>query len=198
MKSNIHPLEWLALAAILLAANVSLLWGEVRTDWVYFPQGRAGWTLFTHPFVHVTGYHLLLDASAFALLYHSLADWSPLRRWSTVFICGTASLILTILMTPDLYRLGFCGLSGIGHGLMAVVGLKTLLNPEVEGLERRIMAGLTLGLLVKVIIEVATGDVFFKASHLGDVGHPITACHAGGFIGGCLAVMGLNTKGNTS
>ena len=42
MKTSIHPLEWLALAAILFAANAGLPWGEVRSDWIYFTQGRGG------------------------------------------------------------------------------------------------------------------------------------------------------------
>jgi hypothetical protein len=38
----------------------------------------------------------------------------------------------------------------------------------------------------KSVVEIFTGDVLFSGFHLGSVGRPVAACHAGGTLGGLL------------
>src|SRR5204863_8756069 len=71
-------LELIAFALILIIANAPLLGGSWRGQVVFFP-GAVGsgewWRVFTHPFVHVSWYHLLLDGAAFLMLYAELGGW---------------------------------------------------------------------------------------------------------------------------
>jgi membrane associated rhomboid family serine protease len=62
---------------ILLLLNGSLLHGECNARLIFLPAAvRNGewWRVLTHPFIHVTWFHLLLDATAFFLLYQELQE----------------------------------------------------------------------------------------------------------------------------
>lgn len=50
------------------------------------------------------------------------------------------------------------------------------------------------GLLLKVAWELAIGTVFLQQLHLGDIGQPIVATHAGGVLGGLLGYLLLRSK----
>ena len=92
-------------------------------------------------------------------------------------------------MADAIATAGFCGLSGIGHGLMAVAGVE--LTAGGRG-GRAYRAGLVVLALVvlKSAYEALTGHVFFESGHVGDVGTPLVFCHAGGVIGGLLFCLG--------
>src|SRR5712691_7762767 len=63
------------IAFILLVLNWPLLQGRCNTAMIFLPGPvREGdwWRLLSHPFVHVTWYHLLVDGTAFFLLYKDL------------------------------------------------------------------------------------------------------------------------------
>ena len=107
---------------------------------VFVPQAvQAGewWRLFTHPFVHVTWYHLLLDGAAFLALYHSLIEASTVRRLIYVFAAGAGSLLVSWAAAPGISASGLCGLSGIAHGLMAVSALELIGTQPPGSTERR-------------------------------------------------------------
>jgi hypothetical protein len=85
-------------------------------------------------------------------------------------------------------EIGLCGLSGVGHGMLAALCLETLWGP-VDGRGLRTAAALTLvGVAFKSAVEAVTGGVVLAGLHLGSVGTPIAACHAGGVLG-TLAVF---------
>src|ERR1043166_2526392 len=69
-------IELLGLAVILILFNGPILLGGVSNSQLLFLPEAVGrgewWRLFTHPFIHVTWLHLLLDGAAFLLLYHDL------------------------------------------------------------------------------------------------------------------------------
>ncbi|MDD2461398.1 MAG: rhomboid family intramembrane serine protease [Kiritimatiellia bacterium] len=85
------------------------------------PTTRRWWRLLTASFVHVSAYHLALDAGAFLLLYHTLHEPSRPGRLLAVAACAAGSLAASLLtLAPDG---SLCGLSGVGHGLLAVSAL---------------------------------------------------------------------------
>lgn len=175
---------WLVL---LFLANFGLLLGNIPTSTLmYDPAAVAGgawWRVTTWPWVHVSRYHLLLDSVAFLLLYQGLEARSARLRLSYVLAVIAGSLLLPILSTPELARLGLCGLSGPAHGLMAITAL------ELCGQRRHrwLGAGLLGGLLAKTAWELWTGTAFLQQWHFGDIGVPIVTTHAGGVLGGLLA-----------
>ena len=72
---------------------------EERGSGLVLRNVAGGWRLFTHPFVHVTWYHLLLDGSAFIVLYQSLLQPRRISRLALVFSGAAASLLVSLAST---------------------------------------------------------------------------------------------------
>ena len=73
--------ELLIFIVLLAVLNAPILWGAVFRSLTFLPEPvYAGewWRVFTHPFVHLTWYHLLLDGTAYLALYHSLLESATL------------------------------------------------------------------------------------------------------------------------
>ena len=88
-----RPMQWDALLLALLIgfANLSLLAGRPAVTLALHPAafGPANWwTALTHPLVHVSLYHLVIDAGAFLCLYAMLSHWTPARRFFTLGACA--------------------------------------------------------------------------------------------------------------
>jgi rhomboid family GlyGly-CTERM serine protease len=187
--------ELLLFTVLLLVFNSPILAGSCWRSMIFQPgavQGGEWWRLFTHPFVHVTWYHLLLDGTAFLTLYHSLIEASVVRRLTYVFAAGAGSLLLSWSAAPAISTSGLCGLSGIAHGLMAVSALELVASQPPGSAERRI--GLIgFGLVVgKAVVEAFSGRMFFTCLHFGLMGDPVAVSHAGGIVGGLAAMLLLN------
>jgi len=147
-------------------------------------RGGEIWRWLTHPFVHISVYHLALDLTAFGSLYLMLGFSSARDRLAAAATCATGSAALS-MMHPSFAEYGLCGLSGAGHGLIVLAGLH-LSQPENNASLRR-MGAWTVGLvLCKSVWEAVTGHVLFESLHLGSVGHPMTFSHLGGVLGGLL------------
>jgi len=175
-------------AILLLILNaVAILTGSVGC-FTYLPGALVTgewWRILTHPFVHVTWYHLLLDGAAFLALYASLANRTAFER--LLFVSGGAagSLLLSLVAWPPLGRQGLCGLSGIAHGLMAVSGMEMIRSHG--GTAGRI-GWISLAIVcTKSVVEALTGHVLFASFHFGMVGAPVAVCHLGGVLGGFAA-----------
>jgi rhomboid family GlyGly-CTERM serine protease len=171
---------------VLLLLNFPLLLGTVPTSLVFTPASLRGgewWRLFTHPFVHVSWYHLLLDAGAFIALYESLRDTSTWRRLGYVVAAALGSLGISWLVTPTFAQTGLCGLSGVAHGLMAVTGLELMASQTISPAERRVGLLAFLFLVAKAAWEVVTGTAFLSFLHFGLMGLPVAVSHAGGILG---------------
>ncbi len=178
----------LALLAAVVVFNAHLL-GLGSGGWALFTPAavRCGqwWRLVTHPFVHVTWYHLLLDAGAFFLLYDGLEERRVSRRLLLLPLCAAGGLLAALAFSPQLDTAGLCGLSGTAHGLMAFSGLEMM---RARG--RRAPGAAFFGLVaVKSLYELATGRVFFDFLHMGLCGAPVAACHFGGVAGGTAAFI---------
>ena len=182
--------ELAALALLVAAFNVSLFFGGPSARFVLFPERLAGgqWhVLFTHAFVHVGAYHLLLDASAFLSLYAALGLAKAWRRGAVVAGGIAGSAVATLLAWPAAAESGLCGLSGVAHGLMAVCGIEMLGNERLSKIERWAGGAALCVVVAKAAAEAASGRMFFGGWHAGHVGLPVAVCHAGGIVG-ALAV----------
>src|SRR4051812_39849730 len=117
------------LGILLLCLNTTLLMGQCNTSFIYQPGAiRAGewWRALTFPFVHVTWYHLVLDGSAFFLLYKELAEFPLWKRLVSLLASAAGSLLISVWVDPTLELKGLCGLSGIAHGLMVISALELM------------------------------------------------------------------------
>lgn len=181
---------WIFAVAIAALNAPLLLGGQFPGSLIFLPSAVfAGewWRVVTHPFVHVTWYHLLLDAGAFLLLYGGLTQPSRARRFAYVAACGLGGLVACLLTTPTINTHGLCGLSGIAHGLMAICALEILDANPADPKRRRVAAVSFVAVVGEVIIEAATGHAFMRWLHFGLVGTPLVASHAGGVLGGLIA-----------
>jgi rhomboid family GlyGly-CTERM serine protease len=179
------------LAVVLCVLSVPLLVsGAPPRELVYSPEAVADgewWRLLTHPFVHVSRYHLLLDGTAFLALLWGLADRSASGRLALFAASAAASLFAASLVPGETAAHGLCGLSGVGHGLMAGTAVLSLRESDAGG--RRLGLALLCVVLVKAIAEAATGRLALDLVHLGDLGRPNRLCHLGGAIGGTLTAL---------
>jgi rhomboid family GlyGly-CTERM serine protease len=185
------------IAFILLLLNWPLLKGMCNTAMIFLPEPvREGewWRLLSHPFVHVTWYHLLLDGTAFFVLYKDLQDQPWIKRFVLVLASGLGSLAVSLWGDPMVSVKGLCGLSGIAHGLMATSALDLMS-------QRRDKMLFWIGLfcfalvLVKSLLEVLTGKMLFAFLYFGLVGSPIAVTHAGGVLGGLVAWLSFGFVG---
>lgn len=189
--------ELIVFAVILGLVNVPLVFGDFAEGLVYFPEklltGRW-WSIVTHPFVHVSGYHLLLDGAAFLLLYAQLQEKRFTRR--ILYLLGIhASVVLGVTLSlPYVRASGYCGLSGLAHGLMALWCMERIGWNSADRTERLLAVGIGTGLLAKSIYEVAAGHVFFESMHLGSVGVPVVLSHLAGVAGGIFSFCLLNHR----
>lgn len=185
LRHILWRIELALFAALLVLFNLPLLFGGFSTRCIFHLAAvHAGewWRVLTHPFVHVSWYHLVLDAAAFFLAYTELQHRRLGSRLALVTAAGAGSLIAAIVASPLVATHGLCGLSGVAHGLTAVVALETLRRSD-DKLFR--WGGLLcfVGVVGKGVWEAIAGNVLFASWHLGSLGTPIAACHAGGILG---------------
>jgi rhomboid family GlyGly-CTERM serine protease len=165
---------------LLVLANLHLTAAAWAVQPTYIPAAVAAgewWRILLHPFAHVSGYHLLLDGMAFVVLYHGLREPVRCCRLGLVVAAGAGSLLLSLGLAPEVERLGLCGLSGIGHGLMAVMALEMIRDRDWMGWP------CLAGVVAKAVWESVTGHVLLDAWHFGSVGSPVVVSHLGGVLG---------------
>jgi rhomboid family GlyGly-CTERM serine protease len=182
--------ELIGFVALLVICNTPILLGPSFHSLAFQPEAvRHGewWRIFTHPFAHLTWYHLLLDGSAFLSLYQSLQEPKFSARLAYVGAAAAGSLALSIAAAPAFAASGLCGLSGMAHGLMAITTLEMVARFPRGSAEHRIgWIGFTL-VVAKAAFEAVTGRMFFAFLDFGLLGHPVAVSHAGGIIGGLAA-----------
>jgi rhomboid family GlyGly-CTERM serine protease len=182
-----HGSIW-AWSILLLIVNLPLLWGEIRTGLLFLPQAVGEgqwWRMLTFPLVHLSWYHLLLDAGGFLLLFGCLEEkrWFPRTLYIT--FSGAGALLMALALDPAVATQGLSGLSGIAHGLMAVAALEMLRHKD-----QRKWGWISLVTVVgKSAYELWTGQVLFEFIHMGMCGQPMAACHAGGVLGALIAFV---------
>lgn len=186
--------ETIFFLVLILVLNAPVFFGHAWQEMIFRPDAvRSGewWRLVTHPFVHLTWYHLLLDGTAFLSLYCSLLEKKILRRVGYVIAAAVGSLIVSWVASSATSERGLCGLSGVAHGLMAISALE-MMNGDTT--ERRI-GWITLALVVaKAAFEAATGRMFFGFLSFGLLGNPVAVSHAGGVLGALVARLAVAQK----
>jgi len=189
--------EIILFVVLILVFNLPVLFGTVWNSMVFEPEAvRAGewWRLLTHPFVHLTWYHLMLDGMAFLSLYCSLNERRIFVRLGYVVAAGTGSLVASWIAVPAISTSGLCGLSGIAHGLMAISAIELLGGDKTE---RRIGWISLILVLGKASFETITGKMVFGFLDFGLLGSPVAVSHAGGIIGGLIAMLVLALRRQT-
>jgi rhomboid family GlyGly-CTERM serine protease len=146
------------------------------------------WRIITYPLVHLSFYHLLLDAGGFLLLFSCLEEKRLLPRMFYLIGPGAGALLLSSTLDPSISQRGLSGLSGIAHGLMAISAVEMLRHDE-----QRAWGILSLTVVsVKSAYELWSGRVVFEFMHMGLCGTPLAAAHAGGVMGGLLILLVIN------
>jgi len=183
-QNSSNCFEIRALIALLILTNLGLLLGNTpAAELMFQPKAVAAgewWRLLSWPFVHVSRYHLILDGTAFLLIYSSLKEKRPIYRVACTLAVFIGSLLLPIIISPQISQVGLCGLSGPAHGLIAISALEMRQNSS----ERTIGSLLLCALCLKTGWELYTGLAFLQQLHFGNIGQPIVATHAGGLIAG--------------
>ena len=191
-----HP-ELPTILALIMLVNVPVVFFGGAPELMYSTAAVLGgewWRLITHPFVHVSWYHFLLDFLAFAVLYHGLQANRITRRLGYVLWTACGSLIAAIAWAPVIKQIGFCGLSGVGHGLMAITGMEMAASRDQSRLIRRLGDATVVIVVVKCLWELIAGGSAVGFLHFGLMGTPIVVCHAGGVVAGILAFYCLGFR----
>ena len=136
--------------------------------------------------MHVSWYHLVLDAMAFLLLWNGLLEKDWRGRLLFFTCCWLGSIAIPLLFSENIYVIGLCGLSGIAHGLFVITALEILFARN-DKLSRGIGLVLLVGITAKVGLELFSGGAIITNLHFGDIGQPIYSSHLGGLIGGGIA-----------
>ncbi len=187
-KANYFKIELVVILTLLMALNTHLITGKIQNALIYTPGGTDAFgilNLFLHPFVHVGWYHFLLDAGAFILLYFGLNTRNVFKKIVYIFVSGVVSFGFVYFFAYDSILSGFCGLSGIAHGLIAVVSLEAVVA------KRNMKTSLfILGIVaIKCMVELILGQAVFSYMHMGLCGQPVPVSHAGGLVGGILGFV---------
>jgi len=181
-------LDRLLIFSALAGFNLHLVGLGSPRPLIFYPDpvlDGQWWRLLTHPFVHVSFYHLILDAGAFWILYRSIDHRTPIAKAACASVCAAFGLAAAWLSTAPIETLGLCGLSSTAHGLMALTALQQIDRGAKTG-----FAVFSLLLVVcKSTVEAVSGEVFFVFLHMGLCGSPLAACHLGGVCGGVLAFL---------
>ncbi len=193
-------LEIILFAVLLVALNAPLFVGSFSEGLIYLPEKVAQgqfYRLLTHPFVHISVYHLVLDGAAFLILYSQLQAKSVIRRMVYLLGIHAAVVVGVTASLGHINAIGYCGISGVAHGLMAIWCMERIFSIKTtseQKTEQWIAGVILLGLVAKCIYEVTVGHVIFESMHLGDVGVPVVASHLAGVVGAVGSFFLLNTQ----
>ena len=177
---------------VLVAVNLPLLHGGFLESLIFLPEpAQAGewWRILAHPFVHVSWYHLLLDATAFFILYNGLEQEAVCGRLMYLIASGAGALLAALWAAPTIAASGLCGLSGVAHGLMGISGLEMVAAKSSHQTLRRAGVLCFVAVVLKSGLEAVTSQAFLSSLHFGLLGTPVAVCHAGGVLGGIAAFL---------
>jgi rhomboid family GlyGly-CTERM serine protease len=181
---------WILIVSVV---NWPLWHGQVRSNLIFLPEAVLDgqwWRIITYPFVHLSWYHLLLDAGGFLLLWSGLEQKRLPVKLLYGIGAGAGSLLFALVAEPSITFRGLSGLSGVAHGLMAVSALEMLRHPG-----QRSWGWWALILVSgKSAYEFWTGRVILEFMHMGLCGRPLAACHGGGVIGALLVFALIRVK----
>lgn len=178
------------LLLIVLILNLPLFFDGSTANWAFSEETINGkwWQLLTHPFVHVSWYHLLLDATALFTLYPGLTESRRSVRLGYLAATATGSLMMAIWRSPEIVSIGFCGLSGVAHGILFIWSIELIEKKNQQPWIRKIGILSLSTVLIKCLWEAAINMPLVGFMHFDLMGTPILACHLGGVSGGIVAL----------
>lgn len=160
---------WIGLTAALSACATFI---PGLAEWLVLDRARLAdgefWRLLTHPLVHFSVHHWLIDAAVFAAMAWAADRFAPSPspggrgRWfAGLAVLAVSTGFGSLALEPALDRLG--GLSGINAGLGMAVGLRLLASGRSLG-----GALLTGAVLAKLLLESmgAAGLVGFESPEI--------------------------------
>lgn len=173
--------DWLlpGLAAVI-ALSIALA-GDSGREFLRYDRPAIGagevWRLLSGHFAHLGFSHLALNLAGLALVWILIADYLSRRQWLLIAVIVLAGIDLGFwLLQPQL--MGYVGLSGLLHGLLAagiVAGL---------GRGRPELLALAVVLVGKLAYEQLAGPLPGSETTTG--GAVIVAAHAYGAIAGVI------------
>lgn len=177
----------------IIMCNMHLFAGTTPAGLMFFPDRVAEgewWRVLSHVFVHVSWYHLVLDVLAVMLLWSYMGLLGMMQRLILAVGCWGGSL-LGAIYSPLVSQTGFCGLSGVAHGMMCLVGLCWIASEWKAGSVAAVLPGVILVAVSvgKSLYEVSGKVSLLSGVHLGDLGVPIVLSHLGGVLGGVATLL---------
>lgn len=174
-------LNGFALFAALLALGALLAWPLDPQILAWHGSGGGWpWRAFSAAFVHWSALHLAANLAGCAVLaWLGLSAGLP-ARCAVAWVIAWPLTQMGLLLRPELLSYG--GLSGVLHAGVAVAAIELLLRP---GRDRRIGAGIALGLALKVTLEYPFGPALQQVGGWDIAVAPFA--HLSGAVSGAVA-----------
>jgi len=146
------------------------------------------WRIFSHPFAHLSFYHLTTDILVFLVLFRELKCNAKAPIYLLILVCWVVSSF-SAMISLSVYGIStFGGLSGINYGLLMYFCIYQGLMHE----NRKVQIIFFLISLLLILSQLLGG--FFQVQclqnvHYGYVGSPILESHAGGILAGLIFIF---------
>ncbi|PCJ59045.1 MAG: rhombosortase [Planctomycetota bacterium] len=142
------------------------------------------WRFITHPFVHISFYHLLTDTLVLVILWSLLQSYSFAEKLLLILTCLIGSLIGAWAGMNHYQVYDYSGLSGINYGLIGFICMQMMRQKQILKIFKIGVSVFYFSVLLMSIIELTIGSHFLSSIHLGNVGTPIISSHLAGIITG--------------
>ena len=192
---TVFPRDWLLPALAAAIAFCVALAGEEGREFMRYDRAAIGageiWRLLSGHFAHLGISHLVLNVAGLALVWFLVADHLTRRQWLVITIITLAGIDVGFwFLQPQL--IGYVGLSGLLHGLLAA------------GIVAGIGAGRAEPVLLAVIVvakltyEQVVGPLPGSETTTG--GTVIVAAHAYGAVAGAIGggIMRIRVRDRAS
>ena len=181
-RAGVLPKDWL-LPILVAAVAVSIaLTGDAGREFLRYDRAAIAsgelWRLLSGHFAHMGSSHLILNVLGLLLVWFLVAAHLTRRQWLVVAAIVIAGVDLGFwFLQPQL--LGYVGLSGLLHGLLAAGVVAGLGSGRAEPVILAVI------LVAKVAYEQLAGPL--PGSEASTGGNVIVAAHAYGAITGAIA-----------
>ena len=178
----VFPGDWLLPGLAATVAICIALAGAAGREFLRYDRPAIGagefWRLLSGHFAHLGIPHLILNLTGLALVWFLVADHLTRRQWLVIAVITIAGIDVGFwLLQPQL--VGYVGLSGLLHGLLAAGIVAGIGAGRVEPVVLAVI------LAAKIIYEQVAGSLPGSETTTGGAG--IVAAHAYGAVAGAIA-----------
>lgn len=188
------PRAWLAVTAVLVGGSLlALLLPAPWLDWQPELAWKNPWRAMSAAWVHWSEQHLGANLLAAAVVgAYGFSGQVP-RSQALAWVASWPLTHLALLVKPDLLHYG--GLSGVLHAGVAIVCLHLLVHGH--GRQRWVGAGVSLGLVVKLVSEKPWGAALQRSADWDIAVAPLahTTGALAGLLCGGLALVWVQRQG---